>query len=142
MPKRKQDEIDIDIDQELEELNAHLKELATSTRFAVDGEAFELPSVIGINVKDFGELSLPLKDPQASDLVKRCSQSSFGKNSETCLDTNVRDSYHLEPSQFKIDHPDWDKKLQQLVSRVAIELGTDAKVEVKTNFYIRILINY
>jgi hypothetical protein len=64
MPKRKQE--GIDIDQELEELNAHLKELATSTRFAVDGEAYELPSVIGINVKDFGELSLPLKDKLVS----------------------------------------------------------------------------
>ena len=128
MPKRSHEGIDIDY--ELEELNAHLKQLATSTRFAVDGEAYELPSVIEINVNDFGELSLPVKDPQASELIKRCEQSSFGKNSEKCLDTNVRDSYQLEPSQFTINHPDWDKKLQELVSRVAIELGTDAKVEV------------
>ena len=126
MPKRKLD--GIDIDHELEELNANLKQVETS---AVDGEAYELPSIIGINVNDFGELSLPLKDPQASDLIKRCQQCPFGKDSKKCLDTNVRDSYQLEPSQFKINHPDWDKKLQELVSRVAIELGTDAKVEVK-----------
>lgn len=125
MPKRKLD--GIDIDHELEELNANLKQVETS---AVDGEAYELPSIIGINVNDFGELSLPLKDPQASDLIKRCQQCPFGKDSKKCLDTNVRDSYQLEPSQFTINHPDWNKKLQELVSRVAIELGTDAKVEV------------
>ena len=131
MSKRKLEKSDIN--QELKELNAHLEELASWTRFAVYGEAYELPSVIGINVKDFGELSLPLKDPQASELIKRCEQS---KDSKTCLDTNVRDSYQLEPSQFKINHPDWDKKLQELVSRVAIELGTDAEVEVINSYFL------
>ena len=137
MSKRKIERTDID--QELNELNTHLKELATWTRFAVDGEAYELPSVIGIDINDFGQLSLPLKDPQASELIMRCEQSSIGKDSEKCLESN---SYQLESSQFKINHPDWDKKLQQLVSRVAIELGTDAKVEVKTKFYIRIVFKY
>ena len=112
MPKRKLD--GIDIDHELEELNANLKQVETS---AVDGEAYELPSIIGITVNDFGELSLPLKDPHASDLIERCCQQClFGKNSENCLDTTVRDSYQLEPSQFKINHPDWDEKLQELES--------------------------
>lgn len=115
------------------EVNACLRKASNSGEISFEGEAPELPCMLGLEIKDFGVVSLPFQDPQASELIKRCEQAPFGKNSKTLVDKAVRDSYQLDPSQFKINNPDWSKKLDEVVSRVEQGLGCEAKIEVDIN---------
>ena len=129
--KSSREEANLNIDEELLKVNSCLKKANDPVEFAIEGEAQELlPCLICLEVKNFGVLSLPFQDPQASELIKQCEQSPYGKKDKTLLDKNVRDSYQLEPSQFSIKHPDWNQKLAEIVSRVANELGCEKKIEV------------
>ena len=109
----------------------YIKKAPKTSNYSVDGEANELPKDVNIEVKDFGRLNLPLEDPQASELIKVCKRAPYGKNEQTLIDPNVRDSYQLDPSNVTITNGDWDKKLQQLVNRVGKSLGCKGQIEVK-----------
>jgi len=50
---------------------------------------------------------------------------------QTLVDTEVRDTYQLEPSSIEIENPQWNTQLQILVDRVAKGLGCSGKVEAK-----------
>jgi hypothetical protein len=39
---------------------------------------------------------------EQQDLIKVCSQASFGLNDQDIVDTNIRDRYQLDPSKIKI----------------------------------------
>lgn len=87
--------------------------------------------MLGLWIKDFGCVSLPLNAIQADELIKKCTQAPYGHNFNTLINTEVRDSYQLDPSSLEIKNPDWPSKLQELVDKVCIELGCQGKAEAK-----------
>jgi hypothetical protein len=93
------------------------------SEYSVEGHAYEMPSMPGLEINNFGLIQLPLADPQASELIKMCEQAPFGRNLETVLDTKVRDSFQLEPKHLKINNPKWNLNLNGLVKRVAQKLA-------------------
>lgn len=119
-----------EIDANFKTLNECLRNLSKCGDYSVDGEASEMPKIVGLEVKDFGPVSLPLRDPQASALINLCQKAPYGYNQKTLIDQNVRDSYQLDPSRVEITNPEWHVKLNDLVARVAKGLGCHAKVEV------------
>ena len=119
-----------EIDANFKSLNECLRNLSKCGDYSVDGEATEMPKIVGLEVKDFGPVSLPLRDPQASALINLCQKAPYGFNQKTLIDQNVRDSYQLDPSRVEITNPEWNVKLNDLVARVAKGLGCHAKVEV------------
>ena len=112
----------------------NLKQAPSSGSYTVEGEAFEMPTMLGLEVNNFGPISLPLMDPQASNLIKICKQAPFGKHEKTLLDKNVRDSFQLEPDQIKINNPEWNVKLKDLLKRISKGLGCSSQIEVIINF--------
>ena len=86
-------------------------------------KAHELPIDPNLNVKNVGKLSLPLSESQASELIKECSQATFGLKNKDLINKKVRDSYELDPSQIHFKHPEWQKQLDLLVKRVTKEMG-------------------
>jgi hypothetical protein len=135
-----------EIDANFKSLNECLRNLSKCGDYSVDGEASEMPKIVGLEVKNFGPVSLPLRDPQASALINLCQKAPYGYNQQTLIDQNVRDSYQLDPSLIEITNPEWNVKLNDLVARVAKGLGCHAKVEVihynlLVVFYSNIYIN-
>ena len=114
---------------QIKTIKQELKNAKLYGESSVGGEASELPIAPGIVVKDFGDVSIPIASEQAEELIKVCKQAPFGLNFETLVDTNVRDSYELQPDQIKIKHKSWNKSLDKLVERVAKELGCVGKVK-------------
>jgi hypothetical protein len=47
------------------------------------------------------------------------------------VDTNVRDSYQLEPAMIEVKHPKWHAQLDKLVNQVTTELGCYGSIEAK-----------
>ena len=119
----------VNIENEFVKLNSYLRKAKKSGDYSIEGVANELPCTLGLEVEGFGPISLPLIDPQASKLIERCAQAPYGKDFETLVDRKVRDSFQLEPSQFKIRNPNWQKKLDELLVRVAKGLGCQQKIE-------------
>lgn len=105
-------------------------------KYSVEGEAAEMPNDVGLEVNNFGRVELPLKDPQASELVKVCNQAPFGKNELTLVDPAVRDSYQLDPSQVSITNAEWNKNLVRLVKRVGKSLGCKGEIQVRDHLIL------
>lgn len=114
-------------------INECLKKVNGTGKSSVAGEAYELPTLIGLEVNEFGPVSFPFVDPQATELIKICKQAPYGQNEKTILDKNVRDSFQLDPVHFSIKNLTWKEKLNKLVSRVAEDLG--CKAEIEANIY-------
>ena len=129
-----------EIEEDLIELVDKIKSSKHPGEYSVDGEANELPTLLDLNVKDYGPVSPPLVEAQAKELINVCQQAPYGRNMDTLIDTNVRDSYQLDPEQVEIGHPEWSAKLQVLVNRVGKALGCQNKIEVRHHYNILLII--
>ena len=98
--------------------------------FCVDGEAYELPKLFGLEVDGFGPVSFPLVDPQGSNLIGECQQTLFGKNGLTLVKTEQPCYFELDASRVRMRNPEWDVKLNELVRRVGKGLGCQEEIEV------------
>ena len=126
-----EEESELSDDEKIEQIQLikkSLKEKKSSGSPSVGGEAHELNPKINLNVKNFGDIQLPLNETQAEKLIKICKKAPFGQKLETLYDPAVRDTFQLEPHEIKIKNKDWDKNLNKLVDRVAKELGCKGKV--------------
>ena len=82
-----------------------------------------------------GYVGLPVGKLQAKAIIAACTQAPFGRGQETIVDTTVRNTWELEPSQFTITNPQWNSHLENLAAVVKKELGCDLKLSVKCDLY-------
>jgi hypothetical protein len=83
----------------------------------------------GIVIDGIGSIGLPLSERDAKAIIKISKQSPFGKGSETIIDTEVRNSWELHASQFKVENPSWGETFKEIVDRVVKELGIESEVK-------------
>ncbi|KAK1701397.1 hypothetical protein BDP55DRAFT_762977 [Colletotrichum godetiae] len=76
-----------------------------------------------LSVQDVGAVSLPLSESTVRQLIDKAIRAPFGKGSETIVDTAVRNTWELDPSQFKLRSPRWAADLQKICAVVAKDLG-------------------
>ena len=109
-----------------------IKNAKSSGENSISGEATELPVLPGLHIDNFGSVLLPFTKETAEKLIQICKQAPYGHNHETLIDTNVRDTYQLEPSLIKIKNTQWKRGLNKLVhERVAKGLGCHGEIEAK-----------
>lgn len=102
--------------------------------FSVEGEAFEMPTMLGLEVDTFGPVCFPLVDPQARNLIaSACQQSLFDKNGLPFAKAEMPCFYYIDAAKVKINNPVWKGRLNELVKRIAQRLGCLDDVEVKTS---------
>ena len=103
--------------------------------FATGGFVSSLPlPVLSVNgIK--GTLGLPLSEQAAKALRDKCSQAPFGRRDQTIVDLNVRRTWQLDPTQFRIGNPKWGASMKQLLSRIQVDLGCDVAQEVSCELY-------
>ena len=78
---------------------------------------------------------LPLCEAQARNLIELASRAPFGRGEETIVDTSVRCTWQLSPSQFTVNNPDWQESIQTLLARVKADLGCTASLTVTCELY-------
>ncbi len=81
------------------------------------------PCFPGLEIENIGTIALPLIENQAKDIISQCQQAPFGLGEQTVIDTQVRCVWELQPSQFKLNNPDWQNIINQLVERIKEQLG-------------------
>lgn len=106
----------------------------TSGSFAVCGVA---PSVLpGLTVDGIGMLALPLQAAQAVSLAAAAERAPFGRKEATVYDDDVRKTWQLPPSKFKIANPAWESQMLAPVLReVKAGLSCGASDDVRAELY-------
>jgi len=80
-------------------------------------------------------LGLPLCDCRIKTIIEKASRAPFGRGEETIVDTSVRCTWQLSPSQFTINNPNWKKSMRILLARLKTELGCDEKMTITCELY-------
>ena len=107
-----------------------LKSVKKPGSYAVGGEAaMPLPAIF-LTGKPNTILSLPLNEAQIGYLIKLARRAPFKRGEETIVDTSVRCTWQLNPKQFSINNPQWEKCLRQLLAKVKLGLGCDTKMKI------------
>ena len=78
---------------------------------------------------------LPVSERKAKEIKAVCSQAPYGLGQETIVDTTVRNTWQLDPSQFTIMNPQWDSHMEKLAAVVKDELGCDPALNVRCELY-------
>ena len=112
-----------------------LKSVKRPGLYAAGGEvAMPLPAIT-LNGEPDTILGLPICDGQAKHLIELASRAPFGRGEETIVDTSVRCTWQLNPTQFSITNCQWEGSLKQLLDKVKAELGCDTKMKVTGELY-------
>ena len=77
----------------------------------------------GLYVECLGPIGLPLTASDARRLVAIRHQAPFGRGSETIVDTSVRRTWELNPSQFLLRNLAWLKTIKKILIKSAMGLG-------------------
>ena len=112
-----------------------LKSVKRPGLYAAGGEIVMPSPAVSLAEEPDIVLGLPLSEAQAKHLIELASRAPFGRGEQTIVDTSVRCTWQLNPTQFSITNPQWEKKLQLLLPRVKTELGCDAKMKVTCQLY-------
>jgi hypothetical protein len=62
----------------METIKDALSKTQSSAEYSCGDEATELPTMLDLHIKNFGELSLLLSAHQAKELIKKCTQAPYG----------------------------------------------------------------
>ncbi|KAK3328671.1 hypothetical protein B0T19DRAFT_442560 [Cercophora scortea] len=84
-----------------------------------------------IHVHGVGTINLPLREDQARQLIDKARQAPYGKGSDTIVDTSVRNTWELDPSQFELRAARWANDIQTLCKFVAKDLGITSPVSAE-----------
>lgn len=78
----------------------------------VKGLSKSLPSILGLNIKKIGPISLPIQEYQAEKVINQSSVCKQGKN-----------AYEIQASKITIENEEWQEKLNNLVYKIKDKLG-------------------
>ncbi|KAK1752875.1 hypothetical protein QBC47DRAFT_387288 [Echria macrotheca] len=84
-----------------------------------------------LSVADVGPVNLPLDELTARKIIEKARQAPFGKGSETIVDVSVRNTWELDPSQFTIGNPEWNKVIKRACKFVAKTLGVKSPISAE-----------
>ncbi|KAM0435128.1 hypothetical protein ACHAPT_003217 [Fusarium lateritium] len=112
-----------------DELRQALKSIRTPGTFASSAAVTSLSP--GLFVHGVGEIAMPLSEFQACQLIAKARQAPFGKGSDTIVDTTVRNTWELDPSQFKLRHTKWPAQVKGLCDHVAKSLGINGAIKAE-----------
>jgi len=102
----------------------------------VSGGTFMAPPP-SLSIHDLPDaiLGLPICESQVKDFIALASRAPFGKGEQTIIDTSVRCTWQLDPTQFSIKNSQWKENLKDLVDRVKNKLGCDDNMVVTCELY-------
>ena len=80
-------------------------------------------------------IGLPLSETQAKAIINAATQAPFGRGEDTVVDTSVRRTWQLDPTDFSIGNAQWTEQLQELLIKVKADLGCDASKQVCCELY-------
>lgn len=92
--------------------------------FAYGGVYPQAPNPL-LNIEGVGLVGQPPSSRDAEAIIACAAQAPFGHNDQTIVNTDVRDTWEIEPAKITFKNPLWDAFVQKTVlSAVTLALGT------------------
>jgi hypothetical protein len=106
----------------------------TSGSFAVSGS---VPIVLpGLTVEGVGPVGVPFTEGQAAAFIAAAERAPFGRKEATVYDDDVRKTWQLPPSKFRLENPAWEAGvLAPVLTSVKAGLGCGAADDVRAELY-------
>ncbi len=82
---------------------------------------------IGLEIKGFGELALPITPLQAQNIIQIAQKAPFGKGSKTILDDKVRKAWEIDAKNISFKNKKWSQTLDDILGDVSKQLGLEHK---------------
>lgn len=102
----------------------------------------------GLEITGVGRIGLPLPESQAKEIIAKCCLAPYGKvccyeylrltrpqGEATIYDTQVRNTWQLDPSKITFSNPAWGDTINKLVAKVHTELGIGENVKISVQLY-------
>jgi hypothetical protein len=79
--------------------------------------------LLRLEVTGVGPVSLPVRAPQAKQLIAVARPAMFGRGEETLTDAKVRDTWEITPDQIRLGGPGWTALMDSALEHFRDELG-------------------
>ncbi|KAH8897996.1 hypothetical protein GQ53DRAFT_712511 [Thozetella sp. PMI_491] len=84
-----------------------------------------------VALQDAEPIPLPLDEPHARQLIAQARQAPFGRGAKTIVDTSVRNTWELAPSQFEIRSPVWHDFIKDVTRSLQKHLGVAGTIHAE-----------
>lgn len=123
-----------------ENIYTALQAIEDNGTFATSGTFTSAPNPV-LSIDGIGIVGLPLSSRDAEAIVTAAAQAPFGHGEKTVVDTNVRDTWELQPNQVQFLNPAWKEWIEkEILVKAADDLGIlDAAQTVKCELYKALL---
>ena len=88
-----------------------------------------------LSIEGVGIVGLPLSLGDANNIINHASRAPYGHNATTIVNTDVRDTWEIEPQQIRFLNPMWQEWLNNTALKHVCEgLGVEP-LNVQLEFY-------
>jgi hypothetical protein len=89
-----------------------------------------VPTVdVRLTVTGAGPISLPIKAPQAKQMIAIAQPARFGRGEQTLTDLSVRDTWEIAPDQVTLTGIDWDTIMAEVGAELGLPSGARLRAE-------------
>ncbi len=88
-----------------------------------------------IQIKDVGDLRLPLKPRLIKSLIKQSKPAKYGLKEKTLLDKSVRDVWEIPKGRVKINQRQWKKPFDATLLELKTSLGLSEQSTLKAELH-------
>lgn len=107
----------------LDNLSVALQAIKDSGTFATSGHFPSAPNPV-LSIDGIGIVGLPLSSRDAEIIIAAATQAPFGHGERTVVNTDVRDTWELQPNQVRFLNPAWKDWIEkEVMAKAANDLG-------------------
>ena len=105
------------------EILACLKKIKGGGSFYSSGAMnFVFPNM---SIEGIGELSYPINEGMARQLISVASKAAYGKGHETIIDAKVRSAWEIDVSAIKFEGENWSLLIGKIVGKLKEDMGLE-----------------
>lgn len=121
--EEEEEEETMDPSEILDNLSAALQAIEDSGTFATSGHFSSAPNPV-LSIDGIGIVGLPLSKRDAEIIIATATQAPFGHGERTVVNTDVRDTWELQPNQLQFLNPAWKDWIEkEVMAKAANDLG-------------------
>lgn len=110
--------------------------LAGADATHADSATTRLPrDVLSLHVTGVGDLTMPIRAPQAQKLIAVARPAAFGSGEETLHDCSVRDTWELTPDQVLLGGDGWQSQLDGALQDFRDKLGLPSNSSLRAELH-------
>ncbi|TMW62128.1 hypothetical protein Poli38472_009621 [Pythium oligandrum] len=88
-----------------------------------------------LRVPDVGEIHLPMTQKTVQAVIHKCRLAPYGHVQRTLVDTNMRNTWEMDPSQFQLRNSEWQTMVDEIARECVTAMGVSKRLTVHAKLY-------